>query len=74
MAAKIGSSEWWTSTADKVLGTALSVIQTKLEGVPATGGDQAAYVSASTPSMSKYVPWVAGGLAVGAIVLIMAKR
>lgn len=74
MAGNIGSSEWWTKTADQVLGTGLAVLKTKLEGIPSTGGDQAAYVSASTSSMSRYVPWIAGGLAVGAIVLIMAKR
>lgn len=70
---KIGSSDWWTQTADKVIGTGLDVLRAKLVGIEDTSGSNAPYVSASTPT-SKYLPFVLGAGAVGLIVLIMAKR
>lgn len=73
MASKIGSSEWWTETADKVLGTALDVIQTKLQGVPDTSKSNPAYVSASNPA-TKWLPYAIGAVAIGGIVLILSKR
>lgn len=69
---KIGSSEWWTETANKVLDTGLNVIQTKLEGVESTSGAKAVYVSSD--SGSKYLPYVVGAVLIGGIVLILAKR
>lgn len=71
--ANIGSSEWWTATADKVLGTALDVIQTKLQGVPSTGSSNPAYVSTTNPA-TKWLPYALGAVAVGGIFLIMKKR
>jgi hypothetical protein len=73
MDAKIGSSEWWTQTADKVIGMGLDVIQTKLQGVDNTGGSNAPYVGAATGT-SKWLPYAFGAAAVAGIVLIMRKR
>lgn len=73
MATKIGSSEWWSETADKVLDTGLSVIATKLQGVPATGGTTANETS-MTRSSTGYLPYVVGAVLIGGIVLVLAKR
>ena len=72
MSVKIGSSEWWTETANKVLDTGLSVIQTKLSGVDDTSGSTAVYRSA--PSATNYLPYVIGAVLVGGIVLVLSKR
>ena len=71
--AKIGSAEWWSQTADKVLDTGLNVIQTKLQGVPSTGGYTDNQTS-MTKSSSGYLPYVIGAVVIGGIVLILAKR
>jgi hypothetical protein len=71
--AKIGTSEWWTETADKVINTGLSVIQTKLQGVDQTSGSSPAYRSTES-GMTKYLPYVIGAAAIGGIFLIMSKR
>ena len=73
MSAKIGSSEWWSETADKVLDTGLSVIQTKLQGVQTTSGTTANETS-MTRSSSGYLPYVIGAVLVGGIILVLAKR
>ncbi len=71
---KIGSSEWWTNKADAVIGMGLDVIKSKLQGVDATRGNNAPYVSAATTGVSKYLPYAIGAVALGGIVLIMSKR
>ena len=71
---KIGTSEWWTSKADAVIGMGLDVIKSKLQGVDATRGNNAPYVSPATTGVSKYLPYAIGAVAVGGIVLLMAKR
>jgi len=70
---KIGSSEWWSKTADKVLDTALNVIEAKTQGVPKTGGYTDNQTS-MTKSSSGYLPYVIGAVVIGGIVLILAKR
>lgn len=69
---KIGSSEWWTATADKVINTGLEVIQTKLQGVD-NQGTNAPYVS-TTKSSTNFLPYAIGAVAIGAVLLILAKR
>ncbi len=72
--AKIGSSEWFTETADKVIDMGLGVIKTKLQGVDAgSSGDAPAYQSA-TSSSTRWLPYAIGAALVGGIVLILAKR
>ena len=73
MSVKIGSSEWWSQTADKVLDTGLNVIATKLQGVPQTGGTTDNQTS-MTKSSTGYLPYIIGAVVIGGIVLIMAKR
>ena len=73
MSVKIGSSEWWSETADKVLDTGLAVIQTKLQGVQTTSGTTANETS-MTRSSSGYLPYVIGAVLVGGIILVLAKR
>ena len=73
MSGNIGSSEWFTTSADKVLETALSVIQTKLQGVQGTGGTTNNETSMQTRATS-YLPYVIGAVVLGAIVLILVKR
>ena len=69
--AKIGTSEWWTETADKVLNLGLNVIQSKLQGVDNTRG-QTVYQSAS--GSMQWMPYAIGAAVIGGIVLILAKR
>lgn len=73
MSGNIGSSEWWTDQANKVINAGLNVVQTKLQGVDQTGGYTANETSMTRSSMS-YLPYVVGALVVGGIVLILAKR
>lgn len=73
MAVKIGSSEWWTSVADRVLDSSLAVIQTKLQGVEQTGNYNANYVGSQT-GVTNYLPYVLGAVLLGGIVLVLAKR
>jgi hypothetical protein len=70
---KVGSAEWWTQAADKVLDTGLSVIQTKLQGVNSTGGTTANETS-MTRASSGYLPYIIGAVVIGGIVLVLAKR
>lgn len=75
MSVKIGSSEWWTETANKVLDTGLNVIQTKLQGVPKTGyGTTTTPYTTTTSSFSRYLPYILGAVGVGAIVVMMKHR
>ncbi len=71
--ANIGSAEWFTEQADKVINVGLGVLQTKLQGVDSTSGSTPGYVTIES-SATKYLPYVIGAVVVGGIVLILAKR
>ena len=70
---KIGSTEWLTTSADKVIETGLSILKVKLAGVDDTAGNQAVYKTYDS-GKANYLPYVIGAVVVGGIVLILAKR
>lgn len=71
--ANIGSSEWFTQAADKVIDTGLSIIKTKLDGVDNTRNGPAVYQTQQS-SIGRYIPYVIGAAVIGGIALILAKR
>ena len=76
-AAKIGSSSWWSSQADKLIETGLSVLKYKLVGGDMSTGDHSntdAQGSVMNSSMTDKLPWILGGLAVVGIAVILIKR
>jgi hypothetical protein len=74
--AKIGSSEWWTKTADKLLGVGMDVLLYKTTaGKGAKGGSET--TPGQTPQTSMLegkLPWILGGIAVIGIGIILWKR
>jgi hypothetical protein len=73
--ANIGSSEWWTETADKLLGMGLDVLKTALT-VPktSTASNTKTKESVTVSNFEGYLPYILGGVAVVGIVIILAKR
>lgn len=71
--ANIGSSEWFTDAADKLLDFGLDVLRYKTS-VPSTGTQTSAQPTTSTSGFEGKLPYILGAVAVGGIVLIMLKR
>ena len=70
---KIGSSEWFSDQADKLINFGLDVLRYKTS----TGTTSQATGTAPTTMASGIegkLPWILGGLAVVGIVFIMVKR
>jgi len=75
MAAAIGSAEWWGSTVDKLETFGLSALSTALNvGKPKAGGETTPGKSIATSSVQNILPYVAGGLVLIGIVVLLTKR
>ena len=78
--AKIGSSEWFTQQANKLIDAALGAAVYKING-GSNDGVQTGYASNTSNTGSilnsglmEKLPFILGGLAVVGIVVIIAKR
>jgi hypothetical protein len=72
---KLGSSEWFTQSADKLLGLGMDIIRYKTTTGKTTGGTGTTPgVSPSTSMLEGKLPWILGGVAVLGIGLILWKR
>lgn len=74
MAGNIGSAEWFTGAADKLIDRGLDVLQYKLSGVNDTSKTTIAENTTSVSSLSSKLPLILGGIAVVGIALILIKR
>lgn len=70
---KIGSSEWWTGVADKLLGAGIDVLLHKTTTGDTSPASNTNLVSNSSAFQGK-LPWILGGVAVLGIGLILWKR
>jgi hypothetical protein len=72
---QIGSSEWWTATADKLIGFGMDVLLNKTS-TKDTGGATGTTPgkSVSTSMLEGKLPYILGGLAVVGIAVILWKR
>ena len=71
---KIGSAEWMSQTADKLLNTGLDLLLHKSAAQPRGGSEVSPGTSTSTSMLEGKLPWILGGLAVVGIAVIMIKR
>ena len=73
---KVGSPEWWSGAADKLLGGALDIVKWKIAGIPSTGNAANTQKTQSTlaGSFTDKIPLILGALAVAGIVVILVKR
>jgi len=72
---QLGSSEWWTTAADKLLGTGLDILKTALS-VPktTTAANTKTAESVTVTNIEKMLPYILGGIAVVGIGIILWKR
>lgn len=73
----IGSKDWFTYNADKLIDTGLAVLKFKLEGgmtEPDGGANNSNTRSAMGSDLMTYLPWILGGFAVVGVVVLMARR
>ena len=73
----IGSKEWWTFCADKLIDTGLGVLKYKLEGgitEPQGGSNSSNTISTMGSNMTTMLPYVLGGIAVIGIAIILIRR
>ena len=73
----IGSKEWWTFNADKLIDTALGVLKYKLEGgitEPQGGTNSSNTVSTMGSGLTNALPYILGGIAVVGIAVILIRR
>lgn len=74
-AGEIGSSAWWTKTADKLLDFGLGMLKYETDGIERTGGGSTAQRESSVMGgMTNMLPWIMGAAGVVGIVLLMRKR
>ena len=76
-AVAIGSKEWWTYNADKLIDTALGVLKSKLEGgitEPGGASNTSNTVSSMGSGLSNMLPYILGGIAVVGIAVILIRR
>jgi hypothetical protein len=76
-ATAIGSKEWWTFNADKLIDTALGVLKYKLEGgitEPNGASNTSNTTSSFGGSLTNMLPWILGGVAVIGIGIILVRR
>ena len=76
-AAAIGSKEWWTFNADKLIDMGLGVLKYKLEGgitEPAGGSNSSNTVSTMGSSLTNMLPYILGGIAIVGIGIILVRR
>lgn len=74
-AAKIGSSEWFSDQADKLIGFGLDVLKTELQGVNSSGGGTGTTPADSfTSGLADKLPYILGAVAVVGIGIILWKR
>lgn len=75
MAAAIGSAEWWGTTVDKLETFGLSALSTALNvGKPVKAGETTPGTSIATSSVQGMLPYIAGGLVLVGIVVMLSKR
>ena len=74
--AKIGSSEWFTGAADKLLGLGMDILRYKTTAGAGTkgGSETTPGQSTSTSLLEGKLPWILGGVAVLGIGIILWKR
>ena len=74
--AKIGSTEWWTKTADRLLTIGGDILLYKTTaGAGSKGGSETTPgQSTSTSLLEGKLPWILGGVAVLGIGIILWKR
>lgn len=70
---KIGSSEWWAGSADKLIDFGLGVLGTKLLGGGTTSGENTTPTKTVTAG-SNFLPFAILGVIGVGIVVILAKR
>lgn len=73
---KVGSDEWFSFHADKLLAGALDIVKYKLIGVGKTGDASNTDATGSTfnNALTNKLPFILGGIAVVGIVVILLKR
>jgi hypothetical protein len=71
---KIGSLEWFTQQADKLLAIGMDVLKTKLEGVDGNGGTNTTPVDSVSSMLGNKLPYILGGIALIGIGVILWKR
>jgi hypothetical protein len=73
--AKIGSSEWFTNVADRLIGAGIDSLLHKTTTDKTGGGSGTTPgLSQDTSMLSGKLPWILGGVAVLGIGLILWKR
>ena len=72
---KLGSSEWFTQSADKLLGLGMDILRYKTTtGSTSTSTSTQATPTTMTSVMSGKLPYILGGLAAVGIGIILWKR
>jgi hypothetical protein len=71
--AKIGSSEWFTQQADKLLGLGMDILKYKTTTGSTSASTQATPTTTAS-TLSGKLPYILGGLAVVGIGIILWKR
>lgn len=71
--AKIGSAEWWTATADKVLDFGLDVLRYKTN-VPSPAKTDSPTATVLDTGVGRNLPYILGAAAVVGIAVILIKR
>lgn len=71
---KIGSAEWMSSTADKLLDFGMDLLSHKTDVDTSGGSGTKPGTSISTSMLEGKLPYILGGLAVVGIAVILWKR
>ena len=73
----IGSKEWFSAQADKLIDTGLGMLKYKLEGgitEPGGASNTSNTVSTMGGDLTTMLPYILGGFAVIGIVVLMIRR
>jgi hypothetical protein len=71
---KLGSAEWMTATADKLLDFGMDLLAHKMDVDTSGGSGTKPGTSVSTSMLEGKLPWILGGLAVVGIGIMLWKR
>lgn len=71
--AKIGSGEWFSELADKLIDVGISHLEYKTS-IDSTTRNTTATPTTMTSGLQQKLPYILGGLALVGIVVILAKR
>jgi hypothetical protein len=71
---KLGSAEWFTQSADKLLGLGMDVLRYETMKGSSGGGETTPAQSTATSMLESKLPFILGGVALIGIGIILWKR